>query len=253
MTFAERAAIANPAAGLMVWCTNCGTGGELSIYDGNTWFSASFINPSIQGMIPQSPSDLNVQMDYTTLDATLTWNDLSNNELGFKIERKTGNQSFVEIARVGSNNTSFVDTTLIPNAIDTVFTYRICSFNNLGNSSQYSNEVQVASSCQLNAQSILGNYVITSITYQGIDVFNSVDACSRDNIYSFLANGSFITSDGIVACNPSDAATGTWILNGNTLSLNGSESYMVSDYNCNSMKLTSINTTDIIVITFVRN
>ena len=37
MTNAQRNAIATPAAGLMVWCTNCGSAGELQVYNGTTW------------------------------------------------------------------------------------------------------------------------------------------------------------------------------------------------------------------------
>ena len=37
MTQAQRDAIASPAAGLMVWCTNCGSSGELQVFNGTTW------------------------------------------------------------------------------------------------------------------------------------------------------------------------------------------------------------------------
>lgn len=38
MTEAQRNAIAAPvAAGLIVWCTNCGTDGELQVYNGTNW------------------------------------------------------------------------------------------------------------------------------------------------------------------------------------------------------------------------
>ena len=39
MTEVERDAISSPAAGLMVWCTDCGTAGELQAYDGAAWQS----------------------------------------------------------------------------------------------------------------------------------------------------------------------------------------------------------------------
>ncbi|MEI6679534.1 MAG: FISUMP domain-containing protein [Mariniphaga sp.] len=37
MTYAQKAAIAGPIAGLMVYCTNCGTAGELQVFNGTTW------------------------------------------------------------------------------------------------------------------------------------------------------------------------------------------------------------------------
>lgn len=37
MTKAQQDAIANPAAGLMVWCTDCGSSGEMRVFNGLSW------------------------------------------------------------------------------------------------------------------------------------------------------------------------------------------------------------------------
>jgi len=37
MTFVQRNAIISPAAGLMVWCSNCGASGELEVFNGTSW------------------------------------------------------------------------------------------------------------------------------------------------------------------------------------------------------------------------
>jgi len=37
MTEAERNAITDPAAGLIIWCTNCGSNGELEVFNGTAW------------------------------------------------------------------------------------------------------------------------------------------------------------------------------------------------------------------------
>jgi hypothetical protein len=37
MTGAQRDAIANPVAGLLLWCSNCSTSGELQVYNGTSW------------------------------------------------------------------------------------------------------------------------------------------------------------------------------------------------------------------------
>ena len=37
MTAAQRNAISTPVAGLMVWCSNCGSNGEIQIYNGTDW------------------------------------------------------------------------------------------------------------------------------------------------------------------------------------------------------------------------
>uniref|UniRef100_UPI0040478540 hypothetical protein n=1 Tax=Algoriphagus sp. TaxID=1872435 RepID=UPI0040478540 len=39
MTIAQRSAITNPAQGLMIYCTNCGTYGEPQYYNGNAWMN----------------------------------------------------------------------------------------------------------------------------------------------------------------------------------------------------------------------
>ena len=42
MTKQERDNILQPIAGLMVWCTNCGTSGEIQTYNGTNWSSGNF-------------------------------------------------------------------------------------------------------------------------------------------------------------------------------------------------------------------
>ena len=37
MTYSQRDAIASPVAGLMLFCSNCGTTGELQVYNGTVW------------------------------------------------------------------------------------------------------------------------------------------------------------------------------------------------------------------------
>jgi hypothetical protein len=37
MTEAQRNSIASPAAGLILWCSNCGTSGEIQVYNGSSW------------------------------------------------------------------------------------------------------------------------------------------------------------------------------------------------------------------------
>jgi hypothetical protein len=37
MTYAQKNAIASPASGLIIWCTDCGTYGEMQVFNGTTW------------------------------------------------------------------------------------------------------------------------------------------------------------------------------------------------------------------------
>lgn len=46
MTFAQRNAIPNPAAGLMIYCTDCGENGEWQGFNGTVWMSLTLGTPS---------------------------------------------------------------------------------------------------------------------------------------------------------------------------------------------------------------
>ncbi|MDZ7363231.1 MAG: metallophosphoesterase [candidate division KSB1 bacterium] len=70
----------------------------------------------------------------------LTWNDQANNESGFKIERKTSEGAYAEIATVGANVTSYTNTGLTSG---TTYFYRVRAHNNIGNSA-YSNQASAA-------------------------------------------------------------------------------------------------------------
>ena len=80
---------------------------------------------------PAAPSGLSATAN-TSTQITLNWTDNSDNEDGFKIERKQGSGSFADITTVGAEVTSFADTGLTPGM---EYTYRIRAYNAAGNSS----------------------------------------------------------------------------------------------------------------------
>jgi hypothetical protein len=72
------------------------------------------------------------------LSNVLSWTDNSNNESGFKIERKIGtNGAFAEIATVGGNVTSYTDSNV---TAGTTYCYRVNAFNSAG-ASAYTGEI----------------------------------------------------------------------------------------------------------------
>ena len=117
--------------------------------------------------------------------------------------------------------------------------------------------------CTLSASSFVGNYKMTAqvsiVNGVSTDIFNDpsqIDPCFKDNIYTFNANGTYATTEGVDVCNPSNAETGTWALNGTSISINSSgrvDVGTISEFNCSSFKI--IDTTDpseTLIITFAR-
>lgn len=92
---------------------------------------------------------VNVSASPTNLQATaptgvydkinLTWTDNSNDEEGFRLERKSvySGNLFEELDILPANTTTYTDTELLPNV---KYTYRIRSYNDNGQSSAYSSE-----------------------------------------------------------------------------------------------------------------
>jgi titin len=72
----------------------------------------------------------------TTSSIAISWTDNSNNETGFKIERKKDGGTWSQIAEVGADVTALVD-----NGLDsgTTYHYRVRAYNTIGNS-DHSNE-----------------------------------------------------------------------------------------------------------------
>ena len=87
---------------------------------------------------PDAPSGLIASM-ITSSRIDLSWIDISNDEYGFKIERRTvpTDTAYTQIAAVGTNVTSYSNTTGFTD--DTTYYYRVRAYNANGNSS-YSNE-----------------------------------------------------------------------------------------------------------------
>jgi hypothetical protein len=51
LTKIERNAIAAPATGLVVWCTNCGVAGELQFFNGTAWKKSGVLPGTAQGQM----------------------------------------------------------------------------------------------------------------------------------------------------------------------------------------------------------
>ena len=97
------------------------------------------------GSTPSAPSNLSVSTQSAT-SIRITWTDNSNNETGFKIERKTSGGNYSQIATVNANITSYTNTGLSSN---TRYYYRVRAYNSAGDS-LYSNEYSTTTSASTN-------------------------------------------------------------------------------------------------------
>jgi hypothetical protein len=86
--------------------------------------------------VPLPPNGLTGIVASTT-QINLTWTDNSTNETGFKIERKSGTGTYTVVGTTTTDITTFSNTGLTPN---TIYTYRVYAYNEVGNSITYTNE-----------------------------------------------------------------------------------------------------------------
>jgi hypothetical protein len=90
----------------------------------------------VQASSPPSPPE---NLTVTAISSTkiyLRWDDKSDNEIRFVIERKTGRGGYFPVNEVGSNVTAYLDYGLNP---DAVYYYRVKAHGSAGDSA-YSNE-----------------------------------------------------------------------------------------------------------------
>ena len=116
--------------------------------------------------LPAAPSTLTASASGSST-INLAWADNSNNETGFKIERKTGAAgTYAQIATTAANVLSFTDSGL---TAATTYYYRIRATNSAGDSA-YSNEANAttsASSAINVALAANGGVALASSTYSG--------------------------------------------------------------------------------------
>ena len=80
--------------------------------------------------LPSAVSNLNA-FTQSSSQISLTWEDNTNNENGFRIERSVDGVNFVQITTVNPNTTNYLDSTL---SAGTTYHYRVCAYNANGDS-----------------------------------------------------------------------------------------------------------------------
>ena len=110
---------------------------------------------------------------------------------------------------------------------------------------------QVAATCMTDMATISGSYKITGCTYKGGPQFPEIDymltlfpdACDRDNIYKFSANGSYQIMDIGLVCSPPGDETGTWDMPAGTamLKIDG-DLVLLENFDCKSLVIVNTDT-----------
>jgi hypothetical protein len=104
---------------------------------GNSAYS-NVVNATTPATIPAAPGNLSATAASAN-QVNLTWEDKSNNETEFKIERSTDDVTFTQITTVAANITSYQDKEV---SESTTYYYRVRASNSAGDSA-YSNTTSV--------------------------------------------------------------------------------------------------------------
>jgi len=132
----------------------------VAIYERRTQNESSE-SVSISLISPLKPTNLSA----TTVSSNqidLSWTDSSDDESGFKIERKTGSGgTYSQIAIISANLTSYSDT---PLSASTTYYYRVLAYND-GGSSDYSAEAHAITSAAPNDDDGGGGCFIATAAY----------------------------------------------------------------------------------------
>ena len=99
--------------------------------------------------------------------------------------------------------------------------------------------------CNQDMAGIAGTYKVTAVGYkanasaQEEDRYNYFfsDACERDDLFAFHANGTFTFTDAGVKCVPPGDYSGTWSLNGSTMTIDG-DLATIQSFNCSALVIT---------------
>lgn len=180
-------------------------------------------------VVPQAPTSLSGAL--VNGQVNLTWVDNSTNELGFKIERKSGSGNYSVLNTSATNTTSYSDASI---STGQNYTYRVYSYNATGNSTNYSNEVSI---------SIPNPIVLPTLQTTAVTAINTTVAVSGGNITS--DGGATVTAKGVVwgtSQNPTIAlstkttdGTGLGSFVSNISNLTANTTYYVRAYATNSL------------------
>ena len=160
------------------------------------------------GAIPAPPSNLAATV-FSSSQIALTWNDNSDNESGFRVERSLNGNSFSSIATLPAGTVTYTDSGL---TASTEYYYRIAAFNAAGSS--LSDTVNATtfppagtppaaptlpSAAGKSKTTVLVKWVDNSNNEQGFKIERSPDAINFTQVATVGANVTSYTDSGLVS------------------------------------------------------
>ncbi len=103
--------------------------------------------------------------------------------------------------------------------------------------------------CVVNANTIIGKYVITSVVYQAsstatpVDVFSEVNDCTKDDSYELKADGTVTINEEANDCGlpPIPGAVSSWSLDKNNTVLILDNAFDIKSFDCHKLVVTEKN------------
>jgi hypothetical protein len=193
MTLAQRIAITNPAQGLMIYCTNCGTYGEPEYYNGNSWLTLS--GASTSKAIP-------------TITITIgNYTYTANTPQGPNVATNSGTGNNYTFSYVGTGSTTYAASSTRPTNAGT---YSVTVTVNASSDGNYTSTSSSAAFTIAKAVPIVTptigtyNYSLATPTAQGPNTSTNTGTGSTYT-YSYIGTG--FTSYGPSATKPTDGGT----------------------------------------------
>ena len=102
--------------------------------------------------------------------------------------------------------------------------------------------------CTTSVANISGSYRVTAYGYKQTptspeeDYYPIIfpDACDRDDIYTFISNGTYEMKDAGLACSPPDDEVGAWTFDGNSLTIDGYPA-AIESFDCKTFIMSTAN------------
>ncbi len=170
--------------------------GILSLAEVQVW-TAAYVD------VPNAPTNLQAEQTWIG-QVNLSWDDNSNDETSFIIQRRTESQGiWQDIEQVSANVTTFLDTGL---AESETYSYRVCASNSAGRS-DYSNTVSIDTTFDLVEFSWLAQCWDETISFDGEIEYDGFNYTSGESLNAQPGWSNFIHLGGNEVVITTDQAT----------------------------------------------